>query len=604
MAEADLAAFLDDFFERELEPQEVVGAGVAIVRDGRLLAARGYGFADRESGTPVVPEETLFPAQSVSKLFAATAAMQLVEAGRVDLDADIRPHLGSVPIESDFEEPVTLGHLLTHTAGFDDSYVGFLPRDDDDTIPVSEFATLYRREVIFQPGTVHAYSNYASLLARVVVSQVTGRTYEDYVREEVMAPLGMVRSCLLPPPPEWADRLATGYLPSAEGLESTRDAFPDGLIRFRTATGTLATTVVDMARFMIAHLEGGAVEEGRILEPATVQRMHAQQFAQHPSAPGATYGFFESVAGGERGIFHFGSGFGYGTFLYLMPESRTGIYLAHSNSSSRIGEALLLALLDRYYARQAQPAMPAAAGLSGDVERFSGYYVPVRRADSTFEKLPLTLVQGKLRAEDGRTLANDQVLPRRWVQTGSRVFERPEGGGVVAFDGAGDDPARFASIWDEEMPQLLVLERMPWYDTTPLLAARLGWFVLVFVTVVISTPLVALLRRLRRRPSPQGGRVRWAAYAAALFYLVFLVGVAWSFVSRDFMYSVSGAMVALFWLPLVAILPTALALVSAAREREALAGGWLARTSRILTLSTLALFPFFLWRWNLLGFHF
>ena len=166
LTEADLRAFLDDFFERELEVHQVVGAGVVVVQDGRIVDARGYGYADLEAERPVVVDSTLFPAQSVSKLFAATAIMQLYERGLVDLDADVREYLGDVPLDSPFSEPVTLAHLLTHTAGFDDSYIGFLPREADDTISVPEFLTLYKRQAIFRPGTVHAYTNYGSLLGQ------------------------------------------------------------------------------------------------------------------------------------------------------------------------------------------------------------------------------------------------------------------------------------------------------------------------------------------------------------------------------------------------------------------------------------------------------
>ncbi|MEJ2086006.1 MAG: serine hydrolase [Acidobacteriota bacterium] len=330
----DLRVFLDEFFERELAAEQVVGAGVAVLRDGEIVASRGYGFADREQELPVVAETTLFPAQSVSKLFAATAVMQLYERGLVDLDADVRNYLADVSIDSDFAQPVTLGHLLTHTAGFDDSYIGMLPRDPDDILTVPDFLNRYRRRVVFAPGTVHAYSNYGSLLARHVVEVVTGKSYEDYLVEEIIRPLGMQQSCVLPPPPEWVDRFATGYMPSRDGVESTRDMFPDGLVRFRTHTGTLATTVVDMARFMIAHLEGGGIDGSRILEPGTVRLMHRQQFAQHPRLPGVAYGFFESAAAGQRGLFHFGSGFGYSTLLYLLPDQHTGFYIAHSNNSS------------------------------------------------------------------------------------------------------------------------------------------------------------------------------------------------------------------------------------------------------------------------------
>jgi CubicO group peptidase (beta-lactamase class C family) len=607
LTEADVGPFLDEFFARELEPQQVVGAGVVIVQDGQVVAARGYGYADLEEKRPVEPENTLFPAQSVSKLFAATAVMQVYERGLVDLDADVRDYLGDVPLDSDFEQPVTLGHLLTHTAGFDDSYIGFLPRNAEDLLTVPEFLTRYRRRVIFEPGTVHAYTNYGSLLARHVVDMATGTRYEDYLVEKILRPLGMKQSSPLPPPPEWADRVATGYLPARDGMESTRSAFPDGLVRFRTSTGTVASTVVDMARFMIAHLEGGSIEGGRILEPETVELMHRQQFAQHPLLPGATYGFFETFSGGERGIFHFGSGFGYGTMLYLLPEHRTGLYIAHSNSASRIAEALMAAFLERYFDKPATGMAAADREYANDATHFAGFYEQARRPETTFEKLPLGLMQADLRALDSRTLANDQLVEREWLRSGPLTFERSDGRGFVAFEEDAEGRPTFASIWDNEVPQLLVLERVPWYDSTPALLARVAWFTLVFLIVVLGYPIGSWVQRRRRTRASeiQSARViTGSIVGSAALNLAFLAGLVWIFAGRQFFYSVTPMMVAVFCLPLVALVFSGLALTGSMRGRTERPAHRAARALQVVILATLVLFPLFLWRWNLLGFHF
>jgi len=601
LTEADLAGFLDEFFDRELAPQQVVGAGVVIVQNGQVVAARGYGYADLEKKQTVEPASTLFPAQSVSKLFAATAVMQVYERNLVDLDTDVREYLGEVPLDSDFAQPVTLAHLLTHTAGFDDSYIGFLPRNPQDLLTVPEFLTRYRRKVIFEPGTVHAYTNYGSLLARHVVERVTGARYEDYLVEEILQPLGMGQSCPLPTPPEWADRVATGYLPAGDEIESTRSAFPDGQVRFRTSTGTVASTVVDMARFMIAHLEGGGIDGGRILEPETVELMHRQQFVQHPRLPGATYGFFESFSGGERGIFHFGSGFGYGTMLYLLPEHRTGLYIAHSNSSSRIAETLLTALLERYFDRPRAAVAGNDQSYEHDAAHFAGFYEQVRRPETTFEKLPLGLMQANLRALDTRTLANDQLLPREWLRTTRLTFERSDGDGIVAFQEDASGRPTLASIWDEEAPQLLVLERVPWYDSTPVLLARLAWFTIVFLVVALGYPLGGWLGKRR---GTTARILDGSTFVASALNLAFLVGMVWIFAGRQFFYSVSPAMVAIFCLPLIGLVTTAVALGRAARARAETQGGRAARALKLVVLATLVLFPIFLWRWNLLGFYF
>src|SRR5262249_1727341 len=115
------APFADSLMSAALEKHHIPGAVLAVVQDGRIAFARGYGFADLESRVPVDPQRTVFRVASVSKLFPATAVMQLVEHGRLDLDADVNHYLRRFQVPPAFGKPVTLFDLLTHTGGFDES---------------------------------------------------------------------------------------------------------------------------------------------------------------------------------------------------------------------------------------------------------------------------------------------------------------------------------------------------------------------------------------------------------------------------------------------------------------------------------------------------
>ncbi len=116
---AELESFLDELFAKQMEEHHIAGAAVSVVKDGKLLFAKGYGYADLEKDIPVDPEQTLFRIGSVTKLFTWTAVMQLVEQGKLDLDADINTYL-DFRIPDTYPQPITLKHLLTHTAGFED----------------------------------------------------------------------------------------------------------------------------------------------------------------------------------------------------------------------------------------------------------------------------------------------------------------------------------------------------------------------------------------------------------------------------------------------------------------------------------------------------
>src|ERR687889_2070987 len=131
---AELEAFLDEELGKEMQKHHIAGAAVSVVKDGELFFAKGYGEADVEKGIPVDPKQTIFHVGSVGKLFTWTAVMQLVEEGRLDLDADINTYL-DFRIPDTYPHPITLKHLLTHTAGFEDRYFEVAALDADDQLP-------------------------------------------------------------------------------------------------------------------------------------------------------------------------------------------------------------------------------------------------------------------------------------------------------------------------------------------------------------------------------------------------------------------------------------------------------------------------------------
>ncbi len=126
---AGVEAFVDGFMSAYLEENGAVGGVVSIVENGQIVLAKGYGEDDRARHRAVEARRTLFRVGSVSKLFVWTAVMQLVERGKVDLDADVNRYLEGVEVPATFKEPVTLAHLMTHTAGFEDHVLGLFAHD-------------------------------------------------------------------------------------------------------------------------------------------------------------------------------------------------------------------------------------------------------------------------------------------------------------------------------------------------------------------------------------------------------------------------------------------------------------------------------------------
>ena len=133
MTQEDVGAFLDGILPQQLAREDIAGAVVSVVKDGKVLFARGYGYADVEKKTPVSPDNTLFRPGSISKLFTWTAVMQLVEQGKLDLDRDVNDYI-DYKIPATFPKPITLRNVMTHTPGFEETAQELFVADAKDMV--------------------------------------------------------------------------------------------------------------------------------------------------------------------------------------------------------------------------------------------------------------------------------------------------------------------------------------------------------------------------------------------------------------------------------------------------------------------------------------
>ena len=181
---------LDSIFDSYIG-KTVQGATIAIVKEGKIVYEKGYGYADRENNRVVDPATTVFEYGSATKLFTWVSAMQLAEVGELDLDKDIRSYIPSeYQLEISAHKPVTMLNLMNHTAGFDDYLIGLFTRKDNYT----EFESGLKENVpqqIYEPGEVCSYSNYGAALAGYIVQNVANQEEYKYVREHIFDTLGM-----------------------------------------------------------------------------------------------------------------------------------------------------------------------------------------------------------------------------------------------------------------------------------------------------------------------------------------------------------------------------------------------------------------------------
>src|SRR5918993_2235817 len=499
----EVEKFLDKTFARQLEEYEIPGATVSVVKDGRVLLAKGYGDADAKTGKPVVADETLFRMASLSKLFTTTAVMQLAQEGKLDLDKDVNVYLDEVEVPDTYPgRPVTLRHLLTHTAGFEDRFTGSGARDASDLEPLGRYLAEGMPARVRPPDEVMAYSNYGVALAGHVVEEVSGVPFDRYVEENVLDPLGMESTTFAQPvPPELGERMTPGYdIVEGEPVAGESAGYP----REAPAAAGI-TTATDMARFMIAHLQDGRYGDARILEEATAKEMHDEQFTSHPRLDGMAYGFYEQTLNGERVIEAAGGNRQYHTRLALLPEHNVGIFVAY-NSTGDGGDLaedeLVEAFLDRYYPEPPISAESPAEAASGDTERLVGSYRLTRSNLTAFEKILTLLGSATVTANADGSITTSGVPSRknlqggegpwaeqRWVEVKPLLFRAEGSDEHIAFRQDGEGNVEY--LFGEALPPVVAYEKLSFYESPGLHRGLLGRSVAVFLLTAVAWPVGA-----------------------------------------------------------------------------------------------------------------
>ncbi|KQC07923.1 MAG: hypothetical protein APR55_03530 [Methanolinea sp. SDB] len=379
----EMKQFFDEAVPTQLQAYLIPGATVVVVRDGALVFAKGYGYSDIGTGKPVLAEETLFRIGSVSKLLLWTAVLQLEEEGNLDLDVDINQYLEGVTIPDTYPgNPVTLRHLISHSAGFEERRIGILARDESGLIPSEQYLSENMPERVYPPGTVSAYSNYGAALAGKVVEDVSGMPFAEYARIRIFEPLGMNNSSFQQPlPPALMKRVATGF-----GYEN--GVLQSGTFEYMqmAPSGAMSTTGVDMGAFMIMLQKKGSYNNIQVIEPKSAERMHNRLFSHHPEISGWTYGFMEKEIHGERILWHGGDTLYFHSVIVLIPQKDMGIFASY-NGGSGLGAGI--SLVERFIG-QNSPHLPRLCNSNlPATPDFAGVYLSTRSTRSTIEKIML-----------------------------------------------------------------------------------------------------------------------------------------------------------------------------------------------------------------------
>ena len=340
---------LDRALPRVMRSEKTPGLSAAVVRGGKVVWAKAYGFADVAKRVRTTTD-TAFMLASVSKTVTATAMMQLVDDGKVGLDAPIDPYLPFTVRNPRFPRiPITVRMLLTHTSSIADG-----PHSDDNYVPGDSPVSLetflagyftpggpsYHAENFLEerPGDAYEYSNEATALIGLLVQRIAGRSFESFCADRIFQPLGMSstswRLAGLDPSKV---ALPYDYDPATRRYESYGHyGYPD------IPNGALRTTAPQLAKFLLMFMNRGVYDGRRILKAATVDAMRRPQVPD--LEPGQGLIWFSTELGGRELIGHDGSDSGVSTAMYYEPETGIGVIVL-ANGDGEGAEAALARIL-------------------------------------------------------------------------------------------------------------------------------------------------------------------------------------------------------------------------------------------------------------------
>jgi CubicO group peptidase (beta-lactamase class C family) len=325
----DSATRIDNYVRGRLPSLRTPGLSLVVVEGDQVLLSRGYGFADRDAGTPMT-EDTPVAVASTNKGMTALAMMQLVEQGVVDLDAPVTRYLPDFSMDDERAADITVRQVLSHTAGIPASVV--TDTGQDGQALERRVASLVSVKLSRAPGTGYEYANDGYSVAGLVIQRVSGLPYEDYLAAHVFEPLGMPRTTF--------DLARAGDLGLATGYAKSRGVVTAGplpLSRGSNPAGGVLTTARDVGNYFVALLNGGVFEGAQVISPASIEQMWTPQPATGTEAYG--FGWGQLPAPGMRLLSHAGDTGGPGAYgssgsqFLLLPERHLAVGVLANMSS-------------------------------------------------------------------------------------------------------------------------------------------------------------------------------------------------------------------------------------------------------------------------------
>ncbi|MES9734744.1 serine hydrolase [Bacillus sp. AP50] len=415
----DVEAFTNKVIPEKMKKENAAGVALVVVKDNQILFQKGFGFSDKEKNTPIDPKKTVFRLASISKAFTASAVMQLVEQGKIDLNKDIVNYMGGLKYQNNMGEPVTMEHLLSHTAGFD--YVDPRPEDihyqENDYTMLKDYVEDNMPTVVRKPGDTYTYDNFASMLQGYIVQNLTNTPFYKYMAKNIFYPLEMHNSSFVMTN-FIKEKLATGYDAKGNAIPFYQTRPTD------MPQGSMFSTGSDVANFMIAQLNDGKFKNNQILQKETVEDMQKTKFALHPKYPNMTYGFEFFSPQSHNGQYVFGKGGnipGFSSLMWLIPEHKIGVFVVTNKDSSALPVEVFDDFMNQYFPDKTKP------------EYLNPNEEELKKFEGVYRDLRLKTLMSHVNISEGKLYVSDKVYGKQELKQIDPLLFEDEKGNYMAF---------------------------------------------------------------------------------------------------------------------------------------------------------------------------
>ena len=605
-------AFFDGIISTHMKENKSPSGTISLVYRDRIIFSKGYGYRDIEKNEPVIANQTMFRPGSVSKLFTWTAVMQLKEQGKLDLDTDVNTYLKTFKIKDTYPgEPVTLRHILTHTPGFEDGGVGYLIIEDfDKAIPLRDAMEKYQPKRVNPPGVQTAYSNYATALAGLIVSNISGMSFNDYINKNIFEPLNMNHSTFEEPLPEkLKNDMAIGY--AYEKGRFTEKPFE--IISSFGPAGAMSASSTDMANFALAFLNGGSFEgtynidgrnySNRILQEATVTEMLTQNFSHDPRFPGMALGFYESSVNGNRLVGHGGDTQYFHSDLAIDLENDLAIFVSFSGTGgAKVRSVIVPAFYNEFFPVDLPP-LSISEDFNERANRYAGSYAFWRSNFSTIEKAFFNLGSAVQVAPSSEntiivTMEDDS---RQFIEIDENLFQERGGKAKIAFQE--NESGEINGMIYDSLPFMSMYKISMWRGNS-FNFLFIGLSVIVFLGVMLR--LAYQWSIYRSLPKEEKHATTSAIVASGLNLGFFIFGIIALSVDGDTLLSVGFTPLMKFWLlfPILATIAGGYQIYQAVIVwKNNYWGIWKRIRFSIISLCCLFMIWFYYY-WNILGYNY